>query len=280
MGDETVTNRKKVFCTVRKHLIETRTSSLRDHPYQGKTNTCVAAVKSSCHFFTTSAYTTFKDWRFVHRARLGLLNKLNAYNHSWGHTNKKCHKCLKEETLPHVLNYCMYHSTLYKRRHNAVVDRIKKVALGRWNVISEDRTVGGTNHSPDLVLRKGNDILILDIMCPFENGLEAFEQARKEKEDKYAEITEDYALDNLKVRVEAIIVESLGSWVPKNDKIIRRLYSDNYAKIMRRRIVSETISYYQDVFAEHTRFPPRTPGADETNRHAAILRLIIHFYCI
>lgn len=113
IGDDVLSNRRSIFRTIRKHLREKCTQELRDHPHQGKTNTCVAAAKSSRHFFTTNMYTTFKDRTFVHRARLGLFNKLNAINKARGHTNKKCRKCTQMETLPHVLNHCMVHSTLY-----------------------------------------------------------------------------------------------------------------------------------------------------------------------
>lgn len=44
----------------------------------------------------------------------------------------------------------------------------------------------------------------------------------------------------------------LGSWDPKNDSIIRRICSEKYARVMRRIMVSETISYSQDIVFEHT----------------------------
>lgn len=80
VGGETVADRKAIFRNIRKHLRDKRTLSLRDNPHQGKTNICVAAAKASTHFFTNDNYMTFKDWRFIHRARLGFFNKLNAYN--------------------------------------------------------------------------------------------------------------------------------------------------------------------------------------------------------
>lgn len=53
--------------------------------------------------------------------------------------------------------------------------------------MNEDRAVRSTYQQPDLVLSKGNDILIIDVTFSFENGLEAFKMTRKEKEEKYAE---------------------------------------------------------------------------------------------
>lgn len=90
--------------------------------------------------------------------------------------------------------------------------------------------------------------MILDITVPFENGVDDFENARKTKENKYAELANTLPNNGERVKVEAIIIGSLGSWDPKNDRGVKRLCSERYAKIMRRIIVSETISYSQDIF--------------------------------
>lgn len=58
------------------------------------------------------------------------------------------------------------------------------------------------------------------------------------------------------VRVEAIVACSLDSWDPKNDCMIRRLYSERYVKVLRRIIVCEIFSYSQDIFSEHIRSTP------------------------
>lgn len=70
IGDEILEDRAAVFRPIRKYLRSKHTLSLRGHPNQGKTNTCIAADRSSVHF-NEGKYTTFKDWRFIHRARLG-----------------------------------------------------------------------------------------------------------------------------------------------------------------------------------------------------------------
>lgn len=104
-----------IFDKLRNLHKKLRTTSLRDlHKHQGKTNTCIAASKESSHFFSDGAYTNFTVWRFIHRARL-LLLKLNVYNKPTrlnpGPVNKKCWKCTHVETLHHVLDHCMVHST-------------------------------------------------------------------------------------------------------------------------------------------------------------------------
>lgn len=62
--------------------------------------------------------------------------------------------------------------------------------------------------------------MILDITVPFENRADAFDVARKSKEDKYRQLAIDLSENMTSVKVEAIIVDALGFWDPKNDKII------------------------------------------------------------
>lgn len=106
-----------IFSKIRNMRRKLSITSHRDlHNYQGKTNTCIVGAAESSHFFTDGAYTYFKDWRFIHRARLGLV-KLNGYNKPTkaGSVNKKCCRCHLIKTLPHVLDHCMVHSTICKK---------------------------------------------------------------------------------------------------------------------------------------------------------------------
>lgn len=121
----------RFFSLLRNKFRKDRTLSLRNHKHQGKTNYCVAAARESSHFFTVGAFTRFKDWRFIHLARLGLV-KLNGYNRPTrrnpGPVKTMCRRCPNVETLPHILDHCMVHSSLYRKRHNAIISRIKKAA--------------------------------------------------------------------------------------------------------------------------------------------------------
>ena len=213
-----ITDLRSVFSKLRTGLRKKHTQNLVDaHPHQGNTFECVGASRSSSHFFTDGSFTSFKKWQFMHRARLGMV-PLNAYKH--GQVNSdKCRVCGHQaETLPHVINNCMTHSTLIRKRQNDIVGRIKKAAMGRWEVICEDHRLGTENLRPDLVLKKDNDILIMDITVLFENGLKAFEDARLVKEAKYTNLARELTTDGNKAKVEAIIVGSLGSWDPRNDE--------------------------------------------------------------
>ena len=112
--------------------------------------------------------------------------KLNGYLES--DPNKmKCRRCgYERETLPHVLNCCK-NSLAGKitQRHNRIVARLKKAALGRWSLFKENQPIGSENLRPDLVLCDGdNEALLIDVTMPFENGTESFPRARSEKVKK------------------------------------------------------------------------------------------------
>lgn len=78
VGDDTTSNRRTIFRTIRKHLRKNRTQSLRDHPIKEKLILVWPRQNPAATFL--QQYTTFKDWSFVHRARLGIFNNINAYN--------------------------------------------------------------------------------------------------------------------------------------------------------------------------------------------------------
>ena len=53
----------------------------------------------------TGLHTPFCDWRFIHRARLGVV-PLNA-TRRFGTGDRRCRRCGHAlETLPHVKNHC------------------------------------------------------------------------------------------------------------------------------------------------------------------------------
>lgn len=246
-----VENRKIIFKTLRTISRCKHTDTLRSLRHQGKTLPCFEQAKDSFHFFKNGEFTRFAEWRFVHRARLGLV-PLNGYSHK-PNAVKTCRRCPENETLPHVLCHCMRYSRKYVKRHNDVVKRVKKASSGRWRVHSEDQTLDGTLLRPDLVLEKDGNAMIIDVKITFENGDGSFQAAREEKLNKYEPMAKRLKESKTfkKVDVYAIIVGSLGSWDKENDKCIRRLCSKKYASLMRKLIVSETLRSSRDIYIEH-----------------------------
>ncbi|KAL1415278.1 hypothetical protein MTO96_029548 [Rhipicephalus appendiculatus] len=231
-GEATVSagNRNKLVKTLRTILSQGRDRSLEDRPNQGK-------AMASGASFTEPGSTS---------------SPLNGTRIWAPAADKRCRHCgYGEETLPHVLCHCMRQSRAMTERHNAIVARVKAAALGRFTVIGENTPGGLPGLWPDSVLARGEEALILDVACPFDNRLQAFQEARRVKEQKYAPLQRHLVRRFQRVSVEAIVVGCLGSWDPANDRVARRLCSKNYLRTMKRLCVSDTIATSTDIYRHH-----------------------------
>nr|XP_045604827.1 uncharacterized protein LOC123762356 [Procambarus clarkii] len=221
--------RRLVVRNIRNHHRGLRDERLQDKPDQGKVMKQVAKVQASSSIYD-GAYTTFADWRFIHRARLNLLS-LNGARHFNLNSDKRCRRCRNpNERLPHVLSHCMRLSNPMNKRHNALVQRIMKAAEGRfWKVITENQPIPGIDSTLrlDIVLKKNGEVLLIDVTCPFENGEASLDEARLRKEQKYAPIAAALRRTYRQVTVHAF-VGSLGSYDPKNVKLMNRQASKKY----------------------------------------------------
>ncbi|XP_037501485.1 uncharacterized protein LOC119375376 [Rhipicephalus sanguineus] len=112
-GDANITSahRNRVMRSIREVVSADRDRALQDQPNQGTVMACVAADPASSHFLRTGAFTTFADWRFIHRARLNLLPLNGARMWDSGGRDQRCRNCgYSRETLPHVLCHCLQRS--------------------------------------------------------------------------------------------------------------------------------------------------------------------------
>ncbi|EDW88534.1 uncharacterized protein Dyak_GE18776 [Drosophila yakuba] len=230
---------------------------LINKPDQGKVAKLSTLTPVSNAFMRDGSFTRFADWRFIHRARLGVLPVNGAIR--WGSGDKRCRVCgYQLESVPHVLCHCMHHSNAMQQRHNAVMDRLAKAGsrLGtpRVNCRVEGVAEDMAALRPDLVWRdeRSRKIVIVDVTVPFENGAEAFDNARGEKEEKYRPLAEALRAMGYQVKLEAFIVGALGSWDPKNERVLKTLgVSRFYAGLMRRLMVADTIRWSRDIYVEH-----------------------------
>ena len=242
--------RRKVLSALRENLRSQHLERLCALPSQGKAMDCVSADPASSHFNKDGLFTRFADWRFIHRARLNLL-PLNGNRHAEDNSNRSCRRCGYEmETLPHVINHCMTYAAVMTRRHNAIVSRVRKAASKRYTVLSENEAVNG-NLRPDLVLVKNNNAIIIDVTVPFENRMDAFCEAREGKKQKYENLAQALRTKYAEVKVDAIVVGSLGAWDPDNDILMKKLCSRSYLKLFKKLCVSDTIKYSRDIYVEH-----------------------------
>ncbi|XP_011298269.1 uncharacterized protein [Fopius arisanus] len=77
-------------------------ASLLGKPDQGKVSHLSAHSGMGNAFVRDGKFTRFADWRFIHRARLGVL-PLNG-TMRWRNGDKRCRRCgYSSETIPHVL---------------------------------------------------------------------------------------------------------------------------------------------------------------------------------
>ncbi|VVC35240.1 Reverse transcriptase domain [Cinara cedri] len=236
--------------TIRESLRLKRSETLTAKPDQGRAMECVAADLASTHFIKSGDFTRFADWRFIHRARLNLV-PLNGSS-SWRTGDRRCRRCgYTTESLSHVVDHCMRYTALYMARHNSIVARIKKAAGTRFQVIAENTTIGTQKLRPDLVIKRGKTVLIIDVTVPFDNRMAAFEVAARSKKEKYEQLRAELASEHGAAEVVPFIVGALGSWDPNNNKFMRQLCSRKYGDLMRKLCVSDTIRSSRNIYIEH-----------------------------
>lgn len=93
------------------------------------------------------------------------------------------------------------------------------------------------------MIQKAGDVIIIDETVPFDNGLDAFEAARKSKIEKYSNVAQEMSLQGKNVVLEAIVARTLGSWDPANDRVMKRICSRRYLSTFKNIAVSEKISF-------------------------------------
>lgn len=86
-------------------------------------------------------------------------------------------------------------------------------------------------------------MIIIDVTVPFDNGLDAFEAARKSKIEKYSNLAQEMSLQGKNVVLVAIVASALGSWDSANDRVMKRICSRRYLSTFKKISVSETISF-------------------------------------
>ncbi|CAK9294021.1 unnamed protein product [Gordionus sp. m RMFG-2023] len=183
-----------------------RDRELRELRNQGKVMECVGQHPASHFFLTSGQYTSFREWRFIHRARL---NELPLNARPGCSRDPRCRRCgQSNETLPHVLNHCMRYSRWMVERHDAVVERLKTTVAAEFSILAENQVVDDTLLRPDLVIAKGNQAFI-DVTIPFDNRLASLDAAYNEKIAKYQGIVQFLKQTYSSVDVVPIVVGSL-----------------------------------------------------------------------
>ena len=143
-------------------------SKLLALPDQGKVAQCLATdhYANGSTWHNSGLNLRFKDWRFIHKARLNCL-PTNATKARWSpNTSPTCRHCQESETLPHILNHCRPHLVHIRERHNKIVTRITDSI--RFGHITTDRTIqaSGLPSVQTLLLKKTTVSLLLTSLVP------------------------------------------------------------------------------------------------------------------
>jgi hypothetical protein len=139
---------------------------------QGKVARCL----ESCRLISTNNWSfdgtglRFCDWRFIHRARSNTL-PTNDVKSRWSDASPVCRRCHSQnvnETLPHIICHCKPNMTAITARHDILNRLTNAIHLGQ---VTTDHVVPGAPgiNRPDIVVRSGNKVTIIDVTCPFEN---------------------------------------------------------------------------------------------------------------
>ncbi|KAL1481667.1 hypothetical protein MTO96_034291 [Rhipicephalus appendiculatus] len=253
-GDATITSAHR--CRVMRSICEVLAAdpdrAFHAQPNQGKVMAFVSADRASAHFMRSGAFRHFADWRFIQRARLNLVPLNGAVMWGAADRDQRCRTCgYQRETLPHVLCHCMARSAVYTARHNVVVTRLRKAASRKFTVAFENRLVGDTGVRPDLVIVRGEEAIILDVACSFENTPEAFSNTRNDQMAKYEPVATYLRRRYQRVSVGAVIVGALGAWDLCNDRVLQRICSRSYLRLFKKVCVSAVVAASRRVCHVH-----------------------------
>ena len=183
----------------------------------------------------------FKDWRFVHRARLNVL-PTNSVKSTWSDCDPTCRHCEQPETLPHLLCHCPTNMTAITERHDRIVDRLT-------NAVQSD---SNSTVRPDIVIEDNNQVSIIDVCCPFDNGEEALDEAAARKEVKYEHLKNHFEAQGKTCSVYGFAIGALGSWHPGNERVLAALGMTNrYKNLFRKLCVTDVIQGSSDIYRKH-----------------------------
>ena len=235
------------------HVQDRFASTLLSFPDQGK----VGRALTTDTFANGSTWQynglniRFRDWRFIHRARLNCL-PVNSVKSRWSNSCSKCRHCDSDETLPHVLCHCLPNMPSILRRHNSIVDRI--VNAVQRGTITTDQQVRAANSRlrPDIIVEEDNKVVIIDVCCPFDNDAEALRDAEQRKLNKYEGLKQFFIGQGKQCEVFGFVIGALGSWHPANEKVLRELgMSKRYRSLFRKLCCSDAIQGSANIYREH-----------------------------
>ena len=256
--------KSKQVTTFLHHVVQSRFGSeLMSLKDQGKVARCLSedqyANGSTWH--CSGLNLRFKDWQFIHRARLNVL-PLNANKSRYSNTDATCRHCASHpETLPHVVCHCPPHMVQIRGRHNSIVDRLTNAI--RFGKITTDRTIAESNLRlrPDIVVEEDNRVLIIDVTCPFDNDDDALSNAAVAKVNKYQPLKEFLVSRGKSCEIYPFVVGALGSWYKQNEILLSKLgMTRRYKSLFRKLCCTDAIQGSNNIYRLHLGCEDATPA--------------------
>ncbi len=241
------------------HLAQDRASAkLMALPDQGKVARALVkdAFSNGSSWVFSGLNMRFKDWRFLHRARLNVV-PTNQNKARWSDCSPLCRVCNSHpETLPHILCHCNSNMVQIREHHNAIVDRIQKAV--RYGNTRIDQQIPGIDSEcrPDVVIEENDQVSIIDVTCPFDNGEDALSTADFNKVTKYDHLKQHFNRLGIKCNVFGFVIGALGTWHPNNEAVLNQLrMSKTYKSLFRKLCCSDAIRGSAEIYYNHMDTP-------------------------
>lgn len=197
------------------------------------------AVQSRCHRALASNPLR-NDWltghnpglyasQFIDALKLvtSQLPTREALNRGNPQADKRCRGCgFSVENQKHVISNCPLVQQERHLRHNRVAQLFARYAKEKgWNIIAEPRirNPSGEIMRPDIVLRRDDNVAIVDIQIPYEDGgREQLAERYRQKCSKYRQLSThiQHVLGVTNHTIGAIIVGACGTWCELNNPIL------------------------------------------------------------
>ena len=102
---------------------------------------------------------------------------------------------------------------------------------------------------PDVMIVEGNKVVVIDVVCTFENGDDALDLVEERKITKYSHLVDHYRQHEKMCRVFGFLVGSLGPWHPHNELGLNQLrITLSYRKLFRKLCCSDAIKHSADIY--------------------------------
>ncbi|GCC24298.1 hypothetical protein chiPu_0002698 [Chiloscyllium punctatum] len=122
------------------------------------------------------------------------------------------------------------------KRHNRVMEELTKfIKVKEWIISMEPRIKDNTRKLwiPDLILKKENQIIVVDVTIRTDLQINSLEQAWEEKKNKHKHLEKEI-LDLTKgtrVSFYGFVMGSRGKWFEKNNELMKDLGIEKFKSL-------------------------------------------------